>query len=35
MSGFIYDHKKMQIAGGSGVSLTDGEGTEYLDFGGS
>jgi acetylornithine/LysW-gamma-L-lysine aminotransferase len=35
MSGFIYDHKEMQIAGGSGVFLTDSEGTEYLDFGGS
>ncbi|MFC7073366.1 aspartate aminotransferase family protein [Halovenus rubra] len=35
MSGFIYDHKPMEIASGDGVYLTDSEGTEYLDFGGN
>lgn len=35
MSGFIYDKKERQIAEGSGVYLTDTEGVEYLDFGGS
>jgi acetylornithine/LysW-gamma-L-lysine aminotransferase len=35
MSEFIYDQKPMEIAGGEGVYLTDSEGVEFLDFGGS
>ncbi len=35
MSGFIYSQKSMQISAGDGVYLTDDDGIEYLDFGGS
>jgi acetylornithine/LysW-gamma-L-lysine aminotransferase len=33
MTGFVYNEKPIEIAGGDGVSLYDADGTEYLDFG--
>ncbi|MCG1006267.1 aspartate aminotransferase family protein [Halorubrum lacusprofundi] len=35
MSGFVFSEKPIEIASGDGVTLTDTNGTEYLDFGAS
>ena len=35
MSGFVFSEKPIEIAGGNGVTVTDTNGTEYLDFGAS
>ncbi|MFC6796608.1 aspartate aminotransferase family protein [Haladaptatus sp. DYSN1] len=35
MSGFVFSEKPIRIDSGSGVTLTDEGGTEYLDFGAS
>ena len=35
MSGFVFSEKPIEIAGGDGVTVTDTNGTEYLDFGAS
>ncbi|WP_123619956.1 aspartate aminotransferase family protein [Halorubrum sp. CSM-61] len=35
MSGFVFSEKPIEIASGNGVTLTDPNGTEYLDFGAS
>jgi acetylornithine/LysW-gamma-L-lysine aminotransferase len=35
MSGFVFNEKPIEIASGDGVTLTDTNGTEYLDFGAS
>ena len=35
MSGFVFSEKPIEIASGDGVTVTDTNGTEYLDFGAS
>mgnify|MGYP002761092944 CR=1 FL=1 len=35
MSGFVFNEKPIEIASGDGVTLTDTNGNEYLDFGAS